>query len=85
MSSVSKHFGSQSVLRDLDWQVTPGQVIGLLGRNGAGKSTLLETMLGLRETDAGTVTIYGEDVANLSERRARASVTSRRSPICSIG
>ena len=72
MSSTTKRFGSQSVLDGLDWQVMPGQVIGLLGRNGAGKSTLLECLLGLREPDGGSVTIYGEDVAALSEAtRAR--------------
>ncbi|MGX4642845.1 ABC transporter ATP-binding protein [Massilia sp. SYSU DXS3249] len=72
MSSTSKRFGSQSVLDGLDWQVMPGQVIGLLGRNGAGKSTLLECLLGLRETDGGSVTVFGEDVAALSEAtRAR--------------
>lgn len=72
MSSTTKQFGSQSVLDALDWQVMPGQVIGLLGRNGAGKSTLLECLLGLREADSGSVTVYGEDVAALSEAtRAR--------------
>jgi ABC-2 type transport system ATP-binding protein len=73
MSSVSKQFGSQTVLAGLDWQIASGQVIGLLGRNGAGKSTLLECMLGLREPDGGSVTLFGEDVANLSEA-ARARI-----------
>lgn len=72
MSSTSKRFGSQSVLSGLNWEVMPGQVVGLLGRNGAGKSTLLECLLGLREVDGGSVTVYGEDVAGLSEAtRAR--------------
>ncbi|WP_296946172.1 ABC transporter ATP-binding protein [uncultured Massilia sp.] len=73
LSSVSKHFGSQHVLDGLDWQVAPGQVIGLLGRNGAGKSTLLECLLGLRELDGGRVTLFGEDGAGLSEA-ARARI-----------
>lgn len=67
MSSVSKRFGSQQVLDGLDWQIAPGQVVGLLGRNGAGKSTLLECLLGLRETDGGAIALFGEDVGNLSE------------------
>ena len=72
LSSIRKQFGSTPVLNGLDWQVMPGQVIGLLGRNGAGKSTLLECLLGLREADAGTVTLYGEDVdALLDATRAR--------------
>jgi len=68
MSSVSKTFGGQRVLDGLDWQIAPGQVVGLLGRNGAGKSTLLECMLGLRELDGGAVTMLGEDVGRLSEK-----------------
>jgi ABC-2 type transport system ATP-binding protein len=82
MSSVSKHFGSQAVLDGLDWQIGAGQVVGLLGRNGAGKSTLIECLLGLRETDAGSVTIYGEDVANLSEgTRARIGYVPQKSEV----
>ena len=82
MSSVSKHFGSQRVLDSLDWQVAPGQVIGLLGRNGAGKSTLIECMLGLRETDGGSVTLFGERVAGLSESaRARIGYVPQRTDL----
>jgi ABC-2 type transport system ATP-binding protein len=73
LSSVSKHFGSQRVLDGLDWQVAPGQVVGLLGRNGAGKSTLLECLLGLRELDGGRVALFGEEGAALSEA-ARARI-----------
>ena len=82
LSSVRKQFGSASVLDGLDWQVLPGQVIGLLGRNGAGKSTLLECLLGLRETDAGTVRIYGEDVDALSDAtRARIGYVPQKSDL----
>ncbi|WP_313703807.1 ABC transporter ATP-binding protein [Massilia sp.] len=81
-SSISKHFGSAMVLDKLDWQVMPGQVIGLLGRNGAGKSTLLECLLGLRELDAGSVHIYGEDVARLSDAtRARIGYVPQKSDL----
>jgi ABC-2 type transport system ATP-binding protein len=73
LSSVSKHFGASQVLDRLDWQIAPGQVIGLLGRNGAGKSTLLECMLGLRETDGGSVSLFGEDVARC-RNGARAGI-----------
>lgn len=66
MSTVAKRFGAKTVLDGLDWEIPAGQVVGLLGRNGAGKSTLLECLLGLQETDAGSVSIYGEDVRNLS-------------------
>ena len=73
LSGVSKHFGAQTVLRALDWNIAPGQVVGLLGRNGAGKSTLIECLLGLRELDNGSVTIFGEPAADLSDG-ARAKI-----------
>jgi ABC-2 type transport system ATP-binding protein len=69
---LSKYFGSEIVLSGLNWEVGQGQVIGLLGRNGAGKSTLMECLLGLREPDGGSVRLFGEDVAALSDTtRAR--------------
>jgi ABC-2 type transport system ATP-binding protein len=82
LSSISKHFGGTQVLDGLDFQVLPGQVIGLLGRNGAGKSTLLECLLGLRETDGGSVTIFGEDVNALSDAtRARIGYVPQKSDL----
>jgi len=73
ISCISKSFGSQQVLRQLDWQLEQGSVIGLLGRNGAGKSTLMECLLGLRETEGGAVRLFGEPAANLSDA-ARARI-----------
>ncbi len=82
VSSIVKRFDSRAVLDGLNWQIMPGQVVGLLGRNGAGKSTLLECLLGLRETDSGSVTIFGEDVANLSEAaRARIGYVPQQSDL----
>jgi ABC-2 type transport system ATP-binding protein len=82
MSSVSKSFGSQRVLAGLDWQIAPGQVVGLLGRNGAGKSTLLECMLGLREADGGSVALFDEDVAALSDAaRGRIGYVPQRTDL----
>jgi ABC-2 type transport system ATP-binding protein len=82
VSSIVKQFDGRSVLDRLDWRIMPGQVVGLLGRNGAGKSTLLECLLGLRDIDAGKVTIFGEDVANLSEgARARIGYVPQKSDL----
>nr|WP_315398463.1 ABC transporter ATP-binding protein [uncultured Duganella sp.] len=64
---LHKSFGGQQVLRDVNWTIGQGQVVGLLGRNGAGKSTLLACLLGLREADAGAATLFGEPVPGLSD------------------
>ncbi|WP_310388373.1 ABC transporter ATP-binding protein [Roseateles sp.] len=72
LQGLSLSYGAQPVLQGLDWQLQPGQVIGLLGRNGAGKTTLLETLLGLREPQAGTVQLFGQNAADLDDTgRAR--------------
>ena len=60
-------YAGQPVLRGLDWQLAPGQVLGLLGRNGAGKTTLLECALGLREPDAGSALVYGQPATRLDD------------------
>ena len=79
---VTKSFSGHAVLNGLDWDVKPGQVIGLLGRNGAGKSTLIECLLGLRELDAGRVSIYGEEAGYLSEAtRARIGYVPQKSDL----
>jgi len=71
-----------AVLKGLDWQLLPGQVVGLLGRNGAGKTTLLETLLGLRQPQSGAVRLFGEDVARLSdEARARIGYVPQNSDL----
>ena len=66
LTTVFKSFDQHSVLRDLNWRIEPGSVIGLLGRNGAGKSTLLECLLGLREIDRGSNLLFGESAQHLS-------------------
>jgi len=69
---VCKSFKKRNVLRDLDWVVPSGAVIGLLGVNGSGKSTLLRCILGLLKPTSGTITIDGKEVWDLpNETKAR--------------
>lgn len=82
LHGVAMRFGSKTVLDNLDWEVTQGQVVGLLGRNGAGKSTLMECLLGLREVDGGAITLFGEPLAALSEAtRARIGYVPQKSDL----
>lgn len=75
-------FGGTPVLQDLSWQLQPGQVVGLLGRNGAGKTTLLETLLGLREPQAGAVRLFGQPAAQLDDlTRARIGYVPQQSDL----
>ncbi|MCX7292377.1 ABC transporter ATP-binding protein [Janthinobacterium sp.] len=51
--------GPRSLVENLTWQIRDGECWSVIGRNGAGKSTLLRALAGLREPDAGHVTIQG--------------------------
>jgi putative ABC transport system ATP-binding protein len=63
---LSKHFGSGSVrvdaLIDINMEVSPGQVVGLMGPSGSGKTTLLNCIACILEPSSGRVTLDGEVV-----------------------
>lgn len=60
-------YESSNVLTGVDLRLTPGSVLGLIGRNGAGKSTLLRVMLGLLKPLAGSAFVFGEPALKLSD------------------
>jgi branched-chain amino acid transport system ATP-binding protein len=70
------------VVRDLNLEVRPGEVVALLGPNGAGKTTTLETIAGLHRPISGTVELSGEGIggkpAYLLARRGLALVPEGR-------
>ena len=53
--SAGKRFGDKTLFEDLDWLVTPGDRVGLVGGNGTGKSTLLKILAGLEPLDEGSL------------------------------
>jgi simple sugar transport system ATP-binding protein len=65
---ASKRFGAVQALDDLDFHLSAGEVVGLLGDNGAGKSTLIKMMSGIVRPDRGAVFVDGEPVAVNSRR-----------------
>jgi branched-chain amino acid transport system ATP-binding protein len=71
-----------AVVRELNLEVRPGEVVALLGPNGAGKTTTLETIAGLHRPISGTVELSGETVsgvpAHLLARRGLALVPEGR-------
>lgn len=56
-------------LRGVDFIVHPGEFVGLIGRSGSGKTTLLNIVGGLDRPTSGTVTVYGNDITTLSDRK----------------
>ena len=72
LRGVSKSFGGVRVLRDVNFELRTGEVVGLLGDNGAGKSTLIKIMTGVHSPDAGEMLFDGRKVENLTVQGARA-------------
>ena len=60
--------GSLSVLKGVDLDVAPGEIVGLIGPSGSGKSSLLHAAGLLEHPDAGRITILGVDCSSLNER-----------------
>ncbi|HVF72486.1 MAG TPA: ABC transporter ATP-binding protein [Chthoniobacterales bacterium] len=61
---------SVTAVRDLNLQVAPGEIYGLLGPNGSGKSTTLKIILGLVTPDGGTVSIFGQASERVASRES---------------
>jgi polar amino acid transport system ATP-binding protein len=59
IAALRKSFGANEVLKGIDLQVTPGEVIAIIGKSGSGKSTLLRCINGLAEFQDGALTVDG--------------------------
>jgi len=62
MQGIEKSFGSNPVLKKVDFSVKVGEVHALAGENGAGKSTLMKILQGVYTKDAGTISVAGVPV-----------------------
>ena len=69
LSGVSKSFGATQVLKEINLDVRPGEVLVLIGASGSGKSTVLRIMSGLETADAGEVWV--NEVPLHDARRAK--------------
>ena len=59
---LSKQYGTQFAVRDLNMNVERGKIYGLLGRNGAGKTTTIRMVTGLLQPTSGEVRLFGEEM-----------------------
>ncbi|MFM1896917.1 MAG: hypothetical protein RLZZ385_1991 [Pseudomonadota bacterium] len=69
--ALGKRYGNVQVIRDLDLEVTPGAIHGLVGLNGSGKTTTLECILGLQSFNAGSISVLGYAPNELYRARGR--------------
>ena len=69
--------GGRPILRDIDLQVQPGEVVAVLGANGSGKSTLVKAMVGLLPLAAGSAQLFGEPLERFTSWRRLGYVPQR--------
>ena len=62
VSRISKSYGSIKAINDLSFEVSEGEIFGLLGVNGAGKTTTFRMIVGLLEPDDGTITLNNKNI-----------------------
>jgi phospholipid/cholesterol/gamma-HCH transport system ATP-binding protein len=68
INNLSKAFGEEVVLNNLNLTVNTGETKVIIGRSGAGKSVLLKSIVGLMQPDGGSVCINGKEVTHLNEK-----------------
>jgi ABC-2 type transport system ATP-binding protein len=71
LESVSKRYGSRTVIHGLSFTVEKGEIVGFLGPNGSGKTTTLRMIAGFTTATSGRVSVAGYDMATQNEAAAR--------------
>ena len=72
LKNVSKTFGEVQSIKDIDFHINAGEIVGLLGDNGAGKSTLIKTIMGFHTPDpGGEIYFKGELLKDWNVHKAR--------------
>lgn len=64
VDKIAKSFGATQAVKDVSFEVRPGEIFGLLGPNGSGKTTSIRVILDIYQADSGTVSILGGPMTN---------------------
>lgn len=64
LNNVQKKFGDQVVLKEANFNVQEGEIVGLIGPSGAGKSTIIKIVLGMEKANAGKALVFDTQMPN---------------------
>lgn len=68
--NVTAGYGDEIIIRDISFDVRPGEIFAILGRSGCGKSTLFKVIVGLIQSSSGEVIVDGEQVLEVMENES---------------
>ena len=71
LQNISISLGGRQLVKSVDVDLSPGEVVGLLGPTGAGHTTTFNLVIGLLRPNRGKVLLYGRDVTKLSMQARR--------------
>lgn len=69
VNEINVSYGKIHALRDVSFEVHPGEVVALIGANGAGKSTTLKTISGMLRSKTGSISFMGEDISRTESHK----------------
>ncbi|MGE0006095.1 MAG: ATP-binding cassette domain-containing protein [Parvibaculaceae bacterium] len=84
IEDLSKSYGSLQVLKGLDLEVRPGELVSLVGPNGAGKTTVMRCLSDGTEATGGTIVMAGRDIAGLTPNQIVALGVGRKFQVASV-
>ncbi len=65
VSGLELHYGSQRIVHDVSFRLTPGRVLALIGPNGAGKSSIIRILAGLVKPERGAIKLNGDPLISI--------------------
>ena len=69
VKGLKKSYGAIQAVRDVSFDVWPGEIFGVIGPNGSGKTTMFNSMLGQINPDAGQIFLNGEEITHLTPQQ----------------
>jgi len=69
VENLTKRFGGLTALKNVDFHIDEGEMVGIIGPNGAGKTTLFNLISGLLKPDSGAVKLRGENITGLAPHK----------------
>jgi len=75
ITNLNAGYGETPILREVEFRVDDGEIVGIVGRNGVGKTTLLKSIMGLLDPETGSITYNGEELTGKSpDEHAKRSI-----------